>query len=152
MAETEKKKKKSMPFQVKFAIFCVLVAAVIFLPSTLVFLSCMVPTIVASIIDRNPQRTLWITIGALNLAGTVPAVFGLWEKGHHLDNAISTVTDPTNLLIAYGAAGVGWLVYQNITPFVAAIMVRKNEIRLKEIEKRQKELVRKWGEDVAKFE
>jgi hypothetical protein len=54
-----------------------------------------------------------------------------------------------SIFIAYGAAAVGWVIYYNVTPFVAVIVQNKNERRLKEIDKRQKELVKKWGVEVA---
>jgi len=93
---------------------------------------------------------MWITIGSLNLAGTVPAWFDLWSRGHNLSSAIGVLTEPMTLFIAYGGAGIGWLIYNNVTPLVAGMMVRKNQKRLKDIEKRQKELVKKWGDDVIR--
>lgn len=152
MAEKEKEsgnRKKPLPLSVKFSFFSVMVAAVVFHPTTIVFAVCMVPTLVAFIIDQEQQKTMWITIGAMNLAGTVPAWFTLWETGHNLDNAITVLTQPLSLFIAMGGAAAGWALYQNVTPFVAAVMMRKNETRLKDIEKRQKDLVKKWGEEVA---
>jgi len=37
-----------------------------------------------------------------------------------------------------------------VTPFIAAIVQSKNERRLRDIDKRQKALIRKWGEGVYK--
>lgn len=149
--ETEEKRKKApLPLSVKFAIFSVMVAAAVFFPSTVVFGACMLPTFVAAFVDREPQRTMWITIGGPNLAGTVPAWFDLWSTGHNIDNALSVLGSPMTLFTAMGGAGVGWVIYQNVTPFVAAIMMRKNEKRLKDIDKRQRDLMKRWGDDIAK--
>lgn len=153
MAEKDDDKKpvkKPMPMSVKFAIFSVLVAAAVFFPTTLIFCICMLPTFVAAIIDREQQKTMWITIGALNLAGTVPAWFALWRTGHNFDNAVAILTDPMTLFIAMGGAAAGWVIYQNVTIFVAGVMVRKNQKRLRDIDKRQKELTKRWGEEVIK--
>lgn len=148
--QDKKPKKVPMPLSVKFAIFSVMVSAAVFFPTTVIFITCMLPTLVAAIVDREPQRTMWITIGGPNLAGTIPAWFTLWSTGHNLDNAISILAIPSTLLTALGGAGIGWVIYQNVTPFVAAMMVRKNEKRLKDIDKRQRELMKRWGDDIAK--
>lgn len=142
-------KKTKTPFAVKFSVFLLLVAGAIFLSTSVLFIVCMVPTLVAMVIDRQPQKTMWITIGAMNLAGTLPSLFSLWQIRGDLNDTFALLTHPLTMLMAYGAAALGWVIHQNFTPFVASVLVRKNQIRLKEIEKRQKELVRKWGEDVG---
>jgi hypothetical protein len=147
--QAEEPKKKKMPFSLRVLIFFLMVTAVVFIPSTIVIAVCMIPSFVAAIIDRQVPKTAWITVGALNLAGTLPAWFMLWEQGHRLDVAFQIITRPEVLVIAYGGAAFGWLIYNNVTPMVAGIVVSRNEKRLKDIEKRQKELARKWGEEVA---
>lgn len=151
MAETKKEeKKRKTPLSVRIGLFLMLVVAVVFLPATVVFMVCMLPTFVAALVDRHPQKTMWITIGALNLAGTVPAWYALWDRGSDIKDALAVVSDAGTLLMAYGAAAGGWMIHQNITPLVASMMVRRSEGRLREIDRRQKELLRKWGEDIAK--
>lgn len=142
-------KKTKTPFALKFSVFLLLVAGAIFLSTSVLFVVCMVPTLVAMVIDRQPQKTMWITIGAMNLAGTLPSLFSLWQISGDLNDTFALLTHPLTMLMAYGAAAMGWVIHQNFTPFVASVLVRKNQIRLKEIEKRQKELVRKWGDDVG---
>ena len=58
------------PFSVRFAIFMALVSALVFLPTTIIFTVCMIPTLVAAIVDNHPQKTAWLTVGAMNMAGT----------------------------------------------------------------------------------
>jgi len=149
-AKTEEKtEKRKIPFSVKFAILCLIVIAALFYPTTVLVMGCMVPTYVAALTDRNPQKTAWITVGAMNLAGTVPAVVMLWQSGQRLDHALAELLQTMTLIVAYGAAGIGWILYYNITPFVSSMMLLRNEKRLKDIEKRQKDLIRKWGEGVS---
>lgn len=137
-------------WSVKLSLFMLLVCALVFASSTLVFAVCMLPTLAAAVIDKSPQKTLWLTIGAVNLAGTVPAWFRLWDLGGHIDNAITVLSNPGILLIAYAAAAGGWVIHMNVTPLVASLITRRNEGRIKDIEKRQRELIRKWGEDIAR--
>lgn len=142
--------KRKAALSVKLSIFALLVCAMVFASSTLVFAVCMLPTLVAAVIDKSPQKTLWLTIGSVNLAGTVPAWFALWDQGAHLTDAITVLSNPAVLLVAFGAAAAGWVIHMNVTPLVAAMIIRRNESRVKDIEKRQRELIRKWGEDIAK--
>jgi len=148
-------KKRKIPFSVKFAIFCLLIVAALFLPTTLLFCGCMVPTVVALIVDPHPQKTAWVTVGCMNFAGTVPAWVLLWSYGQSVSNpqnisqAMSILMQATTIIMAYGGAAAGWLIFNNVTPLVSGLMVMKNEKRLKDIDKRQKELARKWGPDVS---
>lgn len=149
MAQAQQTKKSRLPLSVKFALICVILMAGVFFPTTLIFFGCMVPTLVALLVDPQPQKTAWITVGCMNFAGTVPAWFILWENGQRMDKALDILLQSSTLIIAYGAAALGWIIYHNVTPFVAGIMVMRTEKRLKDIEKRQKELTAKWGTDVS---
>ena len=150
-AVTLKSKKSKGTFGLRMSLFSLLVCALVFAASTLVFAVCMLPTLVAALIDKNPSKTLWLTIGSVNLAGTVPAWFRLWEMGgHSITNSMAVLSNPATLLVAYAGAAGGWVIHMNVTPLVAALAVKRNEGRLKDIEKRQRDLIRKWGEEVAR--
>ena len=138
-----------MPMSLRFAFFMLFVTALVFLPTTIVFSISMIPTLVAAVIDSHRQKTAWLTVGALNLAGTVPILFNLWDNGHTIPAAFSLISNPVSLMVAYGASAVGWMIYYNVTPLVATFVLSKNERRLREIDKIQKELIKKWGEGVT---
>ncbi len=142
-------KKSKTSFSTRFAFFVVLVAAVIFRSFTLVFFVCMIPTVVAAIVDNHPRKTAWLTIGAMNMAGTVPVWCALMDRGQTLHAAFQLVLQPEMLLLSYGGAFVGWMIYNKITPLVAKVVQAKNERRLKDIARRQEALVKKWGEKVV---
>lgn len=146
--EKEKKKSKT-PFSVKFAVFVVLMSSIIFFPSTILFCGGMLPTLVAALVDDRPRKTAWVTVGAMNLAGVLPTLIKLWQTGHSLTASLELLMDASTLALAYGGAAVGWFIYNQVPLMVSGIMARKSDRRLTEIEKRQKELVRKWGNEVA---
>lgn len=135
-------------FSVRFAIFMLLVTAVIFLPTTILFSVCLIPTFVAFVTDNHWPKTAWLTVGAMNLAGTIPGWFLLWDQGHTIQMAIHMIIQPMTIIISFSGAAVGWLIYYNVPSLVAGIILKKNEYRLREVEKRQKELIRKWGEGI----
>ncbi len=141
--------KRKTPFSVKFAIFMLMVTAGVFFPTTVLFCGCLIPTLVAALVDPYPQKTTWITVGCMNFAGAVPAWFSLWETGQKLTDALQLLMQPRTYIMAYGGAALGWVIYHNVTPFVARLMVMRHEKRLKDIDKRQRDLIRKWGQEVA---
>lgn len=152
MADNKNEKsteKSGMPFSVRFAFFMVLVTAIVFLPTTIILFVGLIPTMVAAIIDNNPTKTAWLTVGAMNLAGTVPVWFMLLDAGHTIPAAFQLVGQPSTIILSYGGAAAGWFIYNWVTPWVAAMVQAKNERRLRDIDKRQKALIRKWGEDVV---
>lgn len=130
--------------------FSLLLTAFVLLPSSIVLSVCMIPTMIAAYIDRQPQRTAWITVGAMNFAGSLPAWFRLLQEKHTVDAALEIVTQPMLVMIAYCGATLGWMIYGNVTPLVSKVAAGRNERRLKEIGKRLKELQRKWGDEVVK--
>jgi len=74
---------KKMPLSLRFAIFLIFLVAVFFLPTTIVFSVCLVPTLVAAIVDNHQQKTAWLTVGAMNVAGTIPVWVSLIDSGHY---------------------------------------------------------------------
>lgn len=144
-------------FTVRFAIFMVFVTAVVFLPTTIVVSICMIPTLVAAIIDSHARKTMWLTVGAMNMAGTVPVWFSLIDVGQFsmldpwraIPAAFQLIVQPINIIVSYGGALIGTIIYYRITPLIAGIVQNKNERRLRDIDKRQKALVKKWGDAVV---
>lgn len=148
-APGEKAAKPKAPLSFRFAVFMMMVTALVFLPTSIVLSVCMMPTLVAAIVDNQPQKTAWLTVGAMNFAGAVPACFNLWDAGHTVPAAFQMITQPMTVVVSFGGAAVGWMIYYNITPLVALMLLRRSEGRLTDIDKRQKELVKKWGPEVA---
>ena len=155
MAKKDKKDKAAKPKKKKMGtkgntilVFSALLA-VIFMQTTLLFAVSMLPTAVASLIDKTGRNTLAITVGAMNLAGCSPFMFNLWLKGHTLDYSVSIVSDPKSIAVIYASAGMGYLLNWAVAGVVEAIMTKQAQSRLKAIEKRKKQLVAKWGEEVT---
>lgn len=140
---------KMSRFRALLTLFFAVVAAIVFLPSTIVFVITMLPTFVAVIVDKSPQKAATLTVGALNLAGMIPAWLRLWQNGQTIEIALDVATNHMVLIIAYGAAGFGWVIYQNVTPFVSGIIVRRTEKRVRQIETRLQAMREKWGPEIA---
>lgn len=119
------------------------------LPTCIVLLIMMVPTVVAYMVDRTREKYLAITIGLINFCGALPAVAELWSEGQRYEVALAITTDPMSWLIAYGAAAVGWMVYGGLPPVLANYYAITSDARLQSLLRQQEKLVRNWGEEVA---
>lgn len=133
----------------KAAIF---VAAAMLLPFSLPTLTllffAMLPTIAAALVDRGPHRYAWLCVGGLNFAGVSPYLFELWFGDHSFDNALAQLSDVLALLVIYGAAAFGWLLYIAIPPLVGGFLQVAAQRRVTVLRSQQKKLVDLWGPDV----
>lgn len=133
----------------KLAIF---VTAAALLPTalptlTLVFFA-MLPTIAAALVDRGPHRYAWLCVGGLNFAGVSPYLFELWFGEHTLDQALTQLSDVLALLVIYGAAAFGWMLYMAVPPLVGAFLQIAAQRRVAVLRGQQKKLAEQWGPDV----
>lgn len=130
------------------ALFSVLLFGALALPLFLVTSAGLIPTIAAIVIDRYPGKYLTRTVGAMNLAGLAPMVVRLWSTGDNLSAAIGILSRPTNWLIMYGAAAVGWCIFLAM-PAVARIIVDLQAEQIQsQLRDRAARLVEEWGEEV----
>lgn len=125
------------------------VTAVVFAPTTVLLTVGMLPTVVASVVDRSKEKMLGLTVGALNLAGCAPFVFQLWTGSHDITNTVDILTNPMSVIVMYFAAAAGYVIEWSLTGMVVVFMTEKARLRLGEIEKLQEEMVRKWGVEVT---
>lgn len=140
---------KKLGWKAKILLFFTMVVAFVFLPATIVVLVGLLPTIVTAITDRNPSKSATVTVGSMNVAGIVPALFRLFQQNYSIPGAVAIISDYTTVIVMYSAALIGIVIYNNVTPLVSLAIYRRARLRLREIEKRQKMLKDVWGEDVA---
>jgi hypothetical protein len=124
-------------------------AALLFLPSTLVLAIGMAPTLVALVVDRDPEKYAAITVGPVNFCGVLPSLIVLWQSGHEMSGAVRLLADPLNWVVMFGAAAAGWVILFTVPPAVAAFLVHRNEAEIKRLTAHQEDLVEEWGPEVA---
>jgi hypothetical protein len=122
--------------------------ALVLLPSTLVLLAAMVPTLVARIVDPAPGRQLTITVGSLNFAGALWFLHTLWEAGQGFSDIMPTLSDMIGWLAALVGAGAGWALYSLMPIVTRQIATTKSSLRLSRVRKAQEELIEQWGDPV----
>ncbi len=141
-----KRKKNKGKVQI-FLILIILLSAV-FLP-TAVFLGIgLLPSVAAYFTDRSKKKTRAVTVLMMNFAGCMPFLMEMWTTDHSLDKAFAMVFNMIPVIVIYSAAAVGYLIDWAMTYIVANALYQRGRSRIKSIEKRQAELVERWGKGV----
>ena len=118
--------------------------------SIILFLVGLLPTMVAFIVDKSSGKCATLCVGAMNLAGIFPSIFKLWSGQNSFSQAIQIITDVFDLVIMYGAAGFGWILYVTIPSAVSALLNIIAQRRIARLRNLQRDLISEWGKDVAK--
>lgn len=119
------------------------------MPTALLFAVGMIPSFVAYIIDRDPDKTAPMTVAPLNICGVLPFAMDLWKHQHTVQAATHAMGDPLTWLVMYGAAGIGWALYFLVPPIVTNFEVMRAESRIETLNGKKKDLIEEWGPDVA---
>ena len=119
------------------------------LPTILVLAFGMIPTMAAAVLPRGGVgKNAWMAVGGLNFAGLSPWLLTLWFGHHTLDYATEELLSVYPLLVAWLAAGAGWMLHLAMGPIVASYMVYTSQRRIGELVSEQRKLVDVWGEEV----
>lgn len=126
-----------------------LAIAVIALPTTIVVMVGLVPTFAARFTDTTRGFYTTRCVGALNFAGIAPFLRILWTGAHDIAQAKQIVSSPFTWLVAYGAAGLGWLLFLSLPNAVVMFKTMEYDLLLRRLRQRQQELVEEWGPTIV---
>jgi len=121
----------------------------VFAPPTIIVLAVgMIPSIIARF--ANPARVpgTIASMIALNLAGVIPALGFLWERGHTIDQALDLLSDPYMWLMMYGGAGVAAFLLWGVPTVVLAFYEVQAKQHIKRLEKRRSKMIEEWGAQI----
>lgn len=122
------------------------------MPTLVVFFFGMIPGLVALIVDRARGKYGAISIIALNFAGLFPYLLKLWSKSQSLASAVTVIADVFTLLVVYGAAGAGLIIYMAIPTTVASVFQVMSQHRIVVLREQQRKILEEWGESIARPE
>ncbi len=142
------RKRKSSSSGMVTVLLILMPVGLIFLPTTVLLAVGMIPTVVAYVVDRDPDKTAPMTVGGLNFAGVFTFTVSLWQAGHTMAALSRILTDPFAWLVMYGAAGLGWTLYYGIPPAVAGWIILRAESKIAQRIEEQRELIDLWGTEV----
>jgi len=120
----------------------------IIVPTMIVLGVALIPTGVAFLMERRKGYYGGITVGVMNLAGTMPYLAELWFNGHTVEGALAIITNVFAWMVFYGAALFGWAIYSTTPSVVSTFMAMTAGHRITALRAQQRELVQKWGPDV----
>ncbi|CAK0772998.1 conserved membrane hypothetical protein [uncultured Gammaproteobacteria bacterium] len=117
-------------------------------PTSMLVLVGMIPSMVAYITDSDEDKATTMIVGSLNFCGVLPFVILLWRKQHTLATAFQMISDPLTLVVMFGAAGAGWVLYFIIPPAVANFEASRAEARIEHLKNQKRDLIQEWGTEV----
>jgi len=118
------------------------------LPSVMVIVFALLPTFVAFIVDSTPEKNAVYCVGSLNLCGVLPYLIDLWTGDNSMNAAILILTDVFSLVVMYGAAAFGWMIFQSLPSFIATFITVLAQSRVSSLRSTQRKLVDEWGDIV----
>jgi hypothetical protein len=132
-------------------IMFVLVAggAVMFLPSMMLLVVGMTPTMAAWLTDRRREKYATLCVGCMNFTGVLPFLIELWTQDHTYEHAFQVISSPFTWLVMFGAAAIGWAIYFVAPGLVGMFIAMRADQRVERLRRRQRDLVEEWGPGVA---
>lgn len=130
-------------------VLIVIPLGLIMFPTTVLLGFALLPTFVAWIMERGRPHAYGIyCVGGFNMAGVAPYMTEMWFTEHTVSAALGTLSDVFALLVIFGSAAFGWLVYASTPSLVATFMAMTAGRRITALKAQQATLVQKWGNDV----
>lgn len=136
-------------FKPKLVLLLLVPLALVFLPTTAVLTVGMIPTLVAFVVDSNPRRYLTITVGGLNLIGSLYFLRQLWSLGQSLSDVPIVLGNSYGWLTALVGAAFGWLLFLGMPFIIRHVAAAEARIRLYSLRRDQEKLIQDWGQQVT---
>ena len=128
----------------------VMVGFLIFsLPTVIVFFFGMLPTFGAFVADRSKEKYAMLCVGSLNFCGIFPYLMDLWFDSHTIYAATLIMADVFSLVVMFGAAALGWVMYTVVPPVISSFLSVIAQQRVTALRTQQRTLIQEWGEGVA---
>ncbi|WP_282606723.1 hypothetical protein [Pelagibius sp. Alg239-R121] len=123
--------------------------AAVLMPTCMLLVVLMVPTMVVFIVDGTPGRKFVVTVGMMNLAGSIPAIAELWSQGQTFQASFDGMSDIFSWASALMASGLGWLIYWIMPPIISNFQGVASKTQVLGLRAKQKKLIATWGDEVA---
>lgn len=136
-------------FANRLAMLVAVILGAVFLPVTVVLLAGMLPSIVALFVDNTREKTRALTVTLLNFVACFPFVMDVAFRPQNMQTAYEVLADPTNIVIMYAGAVVGYFFDWTMAGISNVVMTTRAHTRLESIDKRQAELKRRFGVEVT---
>ena len=119
------------------------------MPSGILLLIGMLPTITIWQYDHLQNKNIALTVGFMNLAGIVPFIVEVFPYGQQMQHALPILQSTKTWGFIYLSAFMGWMVLQGLHPLIKRNLTAQITNRQEKFRKTQEQLVEKWGEEVT---
>ena len=119
------------------------------LPTVILIGIGMLPSLVAGVIDRSDGKYATFCVCGINFSGLFPFLMDVWFVNHSTDMAIRILTDVFNLVIIFGSAALGWLLFVAVPPVITTFLSVMSQHRMTILKTTQSDIIEEWGEKVA---
>jgi len=135
----------------RISLICILICGIMFLPTAILLVFGMMPTLAAFAVDKSVGKSKTLCIGFMNFAGCFPYLLEFWTEfdTHNVQNAFILIADIKNMIVMYLIAAGGYAIDLAITGIMANFIIQNSQRRLKNIIKKQDALSDYWGEKVT---
>ncbi len=128
----------------------VLVGLQVLSPATLmVLMAGVLPSIIALFVDPDRSKRAAYSVAGFNIAGIVPVIGWLWDRGATRAAAIDLLSDPLVWLLMYGAAGIGLMLLNGLPVIARGYIEIRNAGEARRIKAEMAALKEEWGDGVA---
>ena len=118
---------------------------IVFVPPTmLVLIAGMIPSFVAILLQTERTGGL-ASMLAFNLAGVIPVIGILWQRGHSFHEAFKILSDVYMWLAMFGGAGIAVFLAWAVPIVVFAGYELQAKANLAKLQKQRAKLIEEWG-------
>ncbi len=149
MARQPQAKTPPRPMLVIWVSIAVVGMLVFSLPTVMLLLVGMLPTLGAYIVDRTKEKYATFSVASMNFCGVFPYMMDLWINAHTIRAASNMLTDVFILVIMYGSAAFGWIIFSTVPPVITSFLAVLAQRRVAALRAQQRSLIEEWGEMVA---
>lgn len=124
---------------------------IVFKLGFLFFIIGILPSIVSYYIDATRSNLSFQTVFTCNLAGVLPFMADMLRERGSNSAVQEIISNAFNWLIAYGAAGIGWMLVF-IAPMVSQLLIgAMHQRQITRLERHQRILVDEWGSELEAY-
>ena len=129
-------------------IICFLLVGMIFIPGVLFFTFLLLPTLILSYYDRDPDKIQSKSIGSLNIVGTIHAINHSFITYGSISEIGVLMRDFTNWFLPLGLAFLGYIIHRSLPSLIMSWTEFWMNRREAVLNAHQASLILEWGEKV----
>lgn len=118
-------------------------------PTMLILLSGMIPSIVAVLLNGNGAGGNLAALMAFNLAGVIPVIGILWERGQTFAHAFALLSDVYIWLSMFGGAGIAVFLTWAVPVCVFSLYELQAKSTVGKLYRQRQKLIEEWGGQFA---